>query len=142
MDGILTALGMWAVLLLLFRFTDKRTLASITTFDFVLLLVIGEATQQALLGEDYSLTMAAIVIATLIVLDRLADKAGTRWPLFNKVSQSVPVILVDHGELLRDRMNKTNIDEFDILESARLSQGIERMDQTSSPSWRSPARSR
>lgn len=50
MDSVLRALAIYAALTLLFRVTGRRSLNQITTFDFVLLLVIGEASQQALLG--------------------------------------------------------------------------------------------
>lgn len=69
MDSILRAAGMYVALMLLFRVAGRRSLADLTTFDFVLLLIIGEATQHALLGEDFSFTNAMLVIATLIVLD-------------------------------------------------------------------------
>ena len=48
MDLVLRAILFYGVLLVLLRITGKRALSQITTFDFVLLLVIGEATQQAL----------------------------------------------------------------------------------------------
>jgi uncharacterized membrane protein YcaP (DUF421 family) len=41
----------------------------LTTFDFVLLLVIAEATQQGLLGDDFSVTKACLVIVTLVGID-------------------------------------------------------------------------
>lgn len=50
----------------------KRSLSQATTFDFVLILIVGEATQQALLGEEFSLTMSLTVIATLVGVDRVA----------------------------------------------------------------------
>ena len=52
MDIVLRALVIYAILLLIFRMTGKRSMSQVTTFDFVLLLIIGEATQQALLGEE------------------------------------------------------------------------------------------
>jgi uncharacterized membrane protein YcaP (DUF421 family) len=52
------------VLLILFRIAGRRTLSELTTFDFVLVLIIGEATQQALLGEDFSMINAVIDIVT------------------------------------------------------------------------------
>ena len=54
-DSVLRAAAIYLVLLVLFRVAGRRTLSEMTSFDFVLLLVIGEATQQALLGEDFSL---------------------------------------------------------------------------------------
>lgn len=53
MDAVLRALVMYAFLMLIFRVSGKRSLAQATTFDFVLLLIIGEATQQALLGNNF-----------------------------------------------------------------------------------------
>jgi uncharacterized membrane protein YcaP (DUF421 family) len=71
MDSVLRAAAIYLVLLVLFRVAGRRTLSEMTSFDFVLLLVIGEATQQALLGEDFSLINAVLVIITLIMLDVL-----------------------------------------------------------------------
>ena len=66
MESVLRATVVYVFLLVVFRIAGKRSLAQITTFDFVLLLIIGEATQQALLGDDYSVVNACIVIGTLI----------------------------------------------------------------------------
>lgn len=129
MDAILRAVLVYAALLLLFRIMGKRSLSQATTFDFVLLLVVGEATQQALLGEDFSLTMAATVIATLIGLDRFADYIGYRFPKVDRILESVSVLLVDDGELMQDRMAKAHIDEEEILTFARQAHGVESMDQ-------------
>lgn len=129
MDAIIRAAVTYFILLLLFRLTGKRSLAQATTFDFVLLLVVGEATQQALLGEDFSLTMAALVIATLLALDRVADYLGFRFPRVDKILESVSVLLVDDGKLLQDRMKRAHIGEDEILHYARQAHGIERLDQ-------------
>src|SRR3546814_4753574 len=54
-----------AILLVIVRLSGRRTAAQMTPFDFVLLLIIAETTQQALLGDDFSITNAAILIITL-----------------------------------------------------------------------------
>ena len=69
MDAVLRSATIYVFLLVIFRLSGKRSLAQITTFDFVLLLIIGEATQQALLGNDFSITYALIVITTLVGID-------------------------------------------------------------------------
>lgn len=66
MDAVLRAVAIYGFLLILFRAMGKRTLADITPFDFVLLLIIGEATQQGLLGDDFSVTHALLVVLTLV----------------------------------------------------------------------------
>lgn len=69
MDAVLRAVAVYGFLLVIMRLSGKRTLAQVTAFDLVLLLIIGEATQQALLGDDFSVTNAFVVITTLIVCD-------------------------------------------------------------------------
>jgi uncharacterized membrane protein YcaP (DUF421 family) len=128
-DAVLRALAVYLVLLLLFRLVGKRSLSQITTFDFVLLLLVGEATQQALLGEDFSIVNAALVIATLIGLDRLSDYLSWRFPVFQRATESVPVVLVADGRLLEDVMAQEHVTRDEILEAARKTHGLERMDQ-------------
>ena len=79
MDAVLRSLVIYVFLLVVFRISGKRSLSQATTFDFVLLLVIGEATQQALLGEDFSMTNAFVVIVTLVGIDILLSLVKQRW---------------------------------------------------------------
>jgi uncharacterized membrane protein YcaP (DUF421 family) len=129
MDAVLRAAAIYFFLLLLFRIAGPRTLAHLTTFDFVLLLVIAEATQQGLLGNDYSVTNAFLVILTLVTIDILFSLLKQRMPKLEKWVDSVPVVLVEHGRPLQDRMQRARVDEEDILTSARLQHGLERLDQ-------------
>ena len=129
MDAVLRSVVVYGVLLLLFRVAGRRTLAEITTFDFVLLLIIGEATQQALLGDDFSITNAVIIIATLLFIDVVLSIVKSRAPWMEKYLDGVPTIIVENGRCLKDRMAKARVDEDDILEAARRLQGIERLDQ-------------
>lgn len=129
MESVLRALAIYLVLMLLMRLAGKRSLANISSFDLVLLLVISEATQQALLGDDFSATTAIIVITTLVAVDRLSDYLGFRFPTFSKATESKPMILVQDGEPLKHRLRRVHVNESDILQSARQSQGLERMEQ-------------
>ncbi|MEU1889607.1 DUF421 domain-containing protein [Streptomyces pristinaespiralis] len=129
METVLRELILYVVVLLLLRTAGKRTLADVTTFDLVLLLIISEATQQALLGDDFSLTTAALVIATLIGLDRLADYLSYRWSFFSNITSSRPMVIMDDGKVLPDRMKKAQLQESDILEAARSSHGMDRLDE-------------
>lgn len=129
MDAILRAFFMYAILFLLFRVSGRRTLSESTPFDFVLLLVIGEATQQALLGTDYSMTNAILVIVTLLIIDIGLSIFKEKSKLLSKVFEGVPTVLVIDGKPLKDKMKKARIDENDVLEEARQRRGLERMDQ-------------
>ncbi len=129
MESVIRGLAVYVLLLIIFRISGKRSLGEVTTFDFVLLLIISETTQQALLGEDFSLTNAFLLIVTLVGLDIGLSHLKNRWPRLEKVLEDVPLVLVEDGRPLKERMDRSRIGEDDIMQSARRLQGLERMDQ-------------
>lgn len=124
MDSVLRAAAIYMVLLVLFKVAGRRTLAELTTFDLVLLMVIGEATQQALLGDDFSLTNAVMVIVTLIAIDIGFSLVKQRSTWFARVLDGGPTLLVEEGQVLHKRLKHARLDEGDILEAARSTQGL------------------
>jgi len=128
MDAVLRSAAIYFVLLLLLRLTGKRSLGQMTTFDFVL-LVIAEATQQGLLGNDFSLTNAFLVILTLVGIDTGLSLLERRSQTVDKLLNGVPLVIVEDGQPLEERMNKARVTADDILEMAREQQGLERMEQ-------------
>ncbi|MGE8504491.1 uncharacterized protein DUF421 [Ectopseudomonas oleovorans] len=128
MDAVLRAGAIYLALLLLFKLSGRRSLAQLTTFDFVLLLIIGEATQQALLGEDFSITNAVLVIATLIVLDVGASLLKRRSDWLARLLDGSPTIIVEDGVPMQWRLDKARLTLDDVMESARES-GLERLEQ-------------
>ena len=129
MLSIVRALATFFFLLLIFRITGKRSLADITTFDAVLLLIISEAVQQALIDGDESMTNAFLVITTLIAASVLMQKLGMRSMKVDKMLNGVPLVLVEGGRLLQDRMDRVRVSEDDIMEQGRALYGLERMEQ-------------
>lgn len=129
MDSVLRAAVMYGALMVLFKIAGRRSLADLTTFDFVLLMIIGEATQQALLGDDFSLTNAMLVIVTLIAIDVGFSLLKQRSGWVSRLIDGEPTIIVENGKLLHRRLRHARLIEADVLEAARSSQGIERIEQ-------------
>jgi uncharacterized membrane protein YcaP (DUF421 family) len=126
---ILRTVAIYGFLLLVFRLAGKRTVAQLTSFDFIVLLIIGDATQQALIGDDYTLTTAAIAVSCLILVDVALGWLKSRWPSMDRVVDGVPLIIVFKGRILKDRMDREGLDIEDILEAAREQEGLESIDQ-------------
>lgn len=129
MDDVIRAVVVYALLLLIFRLSGKRSMADTTPFDFVLLLIFSEALQSALVDGDDSLTVAFVVILTLVVLNIGMSLLKQRFPDFERLLEGGPVVIVEDGRLLSERMRRARVDEGDILAAARQSQGIEDLDQ-------------
>ena len=129
MDIVLRGFAIYVFLLIIFRLCGKRSLAQITTFDFVLLLLISEAVQQGLIGNDFSVSNAFLLIVTLVGLD-IGLSLWKHWsPTMERLLEGKPLIIVEHGKLLQERMRKERVDEADIMAAARESQGLERLEQ-------------
>ncbi|MBB3241967.1 uncharacterized membrane protein YcaP (DUF421 family) [Pseudomonas sp. Tn43] len=123
------AVVMYLALMVLFKIAGRRSLAELTTFDFVLLMIIGEATQQALVGNDFSLTNSMLVIITLIALDVGLSLLKQRSQWVQRLIDGGPTIIVENGKILHQRLRNTRLVEADIMEAARSSQGIETLEQ-------------
>ena len=129
MESVIRAAAVYVVLLTLFRLTGRRSLRQATPFDLVLLLVVGEATQQALLGEDFSLVNAGVVMVTLLLIDIGLSLLKLRSRTAARLIDGVPTILVADGRPVGDRLRRARVSEEDVLESARLSHGLTRMEE-------------
>ena len=129
MVPVVRALAVYVFLMVLLRIMGKRTLAEVTVFDFIVLLIVSECTQQGMTGNDFSVTNAAILVLTLVLLQRAADWVSDRSPRADKLLNDLPIVVVEQGKPLQEWLARTDLTEEEVLEEARRNQGIERMDQ-------------
>ena len=129
MDAVLRAAATYAILLIIFRAAGKRSMAEMTAFDFILLLIISETTQSALVDGNNSLTNTVILVVTMVGLDIALSFVKDWIRPVERAMDSIPLIILAHGVPLYDRMRKSRVDEADILSAARRSLGLERLDQ-------------
>jgi uncharacterized membrane protein YcaP (DUF421 family) len=132
MTSVLRGLAVFITLLLVFRIAGKRTLHETTTFDFVLILIIAETVQQAMIDNDSSYTNALVLISTLIGVNVLFSVLKQRFRWFAKLTEGTPVVLIENGTVHRDRMEKERVDDDDVLNAARESHGLRNMSEVES----------
>jgi uncharacterized membrane protein YcaP (DUF421 family) len=119
----------YVFLLAVFRVAGRRTLAQVTTFDLILVLILGDATQQALVGEQGTTATAVVAVATLVLFDIGLSWAKQRWPAVDVVIDGLPIPLVMHGTPHAAQMTAEGVTEDDILSAARERQGLSHMDE-------------
>ena len=129
MESIFRAAAVYVFLLVVFRISGRRTLSEMTAFDFILMLIISEAVQEALIGDDRSMTNAGILVFTLIGINIALSLLKLYFPTAEKWLDGRPFLIVENGECLQERMRKARIDKDDVLEAARKLHGLERLDQ-------------
>jgi uncharacterized membrane protein YcaP (DUF421 family) len=125
MDAVVRGLAIYFVLLVIIRLSGRRTLAQMTPFDLVIVLVISETTQQAMLGDDFSITNAVLLILTLFTTDIGLSYLKRWWPRVGHVIDGVPTILVVDGVFDSNAMRGCRLDREDVMEAARSQEGIE-----------------
>jgi uncharacterized membrane protein YcaP (DUF421 family) len=129
MDSVVKAIIIYLGLWLLIRLTGRRSLGQLSVFEFVLFLIIGSATQRALLGQDYSLINALVVVATLVTMDVLASLIERDFSFMRKVLTGLPMIVVENGKPLRSRIRRARLTEDEIMAAARVRHGLESIAQ-------------
>lgn len=129
MESVLRGVAVYFVLLVVTRLSGRRTLAQVTPFDFVLLLIIAETTQQALLGDDFSITNSVILILTLFVTDILLSYFKQWSPRTAAVLDGSPTVLISRGKPDIEALRRARISLDDVLETAREQHGLARFEE-------------
>ncbi len=128
MDSVIRGFAVYVVLLLILRLAGSRTLAEITTFDFVLVLIISEAVQQAMIDQDNSMTNAFLLVITLVGMNILMSLIKQRSDRVERLLDGTPLLLIEKGKIHADRLKRERVDEADVLEAARELQGVSTLD--------------
>lgn len=129
MHAVIRGAIVYLALLLIFRVAGKRTLAQTTPFELVLLLILSETIQQAIVHNDQSLTTGLLLVCTLVGLSIALSLLKQKFPAVDLWLDGQPLVLIEGGQMRHERMEKSRVDESDILESARMQEGVERLEQ-------------
>jgi uncharacterized membrane protein YcaP (DUF421 family) len=106
-------------LLLLMRVTGRRELSSLEPFDLILLIVLGDAVQQGLTQDDYSVTGALIVVSIFAVLQVFVSFLHFRFRGLRRVLEGYPVVLVEDGKVIERNLKREQLTTQELTEKAR-----------------------
>ena len=120
---VLRSVIVYLVLLLLLRLFGKRELGQLAPFDLVLLLIISNSVQNAMVGDDTSLNGGLIAAATLLLVNWVVDRFALKSKWFRRGVIGSPTLLVCDGEFLREHMEREGISNEEIMQAVR-SRGI------------------
>ena len=122
MDLTLRAIALFAFVYLITRVIGRRELSSLEPFDLILLIVIGDAIQQGLTQDDYSVTGALIVIGTFAILQILVSYLSFRFPRLRPALDGEPIVVVQDGKAIDKNMRRERITVEEVLVAARQQQ--------------------
>ncbi|MFL5918239.1 MAG: DUF421 domain-containing protein [Gaiellaceae bacterium] len=122
MDIVLRALALYVFVVFVMRVIGRRELSSMTPFDLVLLIILGDAIQQGLTQDDYSVTGAILAVATIATLQVFTSFLSFRSTRARKVLEGEPIVLVDRGELVQQNLDRERMTADEIAEEMRQQQ--------------------
>ena len=120
-EFVVRAIVVYVVVLLLVRLTGKRTVGQFTPFDLLLVVLLGTAVQNSLIGEDVSLLGGLILAATLLALNWLVGYATARNTRLDRWIEGEPVVLARNGEVFWRVLRRENVSRADFETAKRKS---------------------
>jgi len=127
-EKILRPILVYAFLVTCLRLSGKRVLAQLNPFDLVLLLILSNTVQNAIIGRDDSVGGAAIGVITLMTLNATLVWARYNSQLVERVLVGEPEILVENGSPRNEVMHAERISEEELRAAAHL-RGFEHFDE-------------
>jgi uncharacterized membrane protein YcaP (DUF421 family) len=128
METVLRVAFIYAFLMAALRVIGKREFGQLAPFDLVVLLLIPELFQQALVRDDFSITNAIIGVSTLLVLVFATSLVSYRSPRVARMIEGVPSVLVQHGRLIEHNLTRERVSPDEVLGAVHRN-GLERLAQ-------------
>ena len=128
LEKILRPIIVYVFLIVGLRLAGKRQLAQLEPFDLVVLLTLSNTVQNAIIGEDNSVTGGLLGAATLLVVNALVARVIFARPRLERLVEGDPVVLIDGGRLQADALHRELITQQE-LEVAAHRQGFDSLQQ-------------
>lgn len=116
--------AVYLALLVLLHLAGKRTVANLNSFDLVVLLLLSNVVQNAIIGNDNSLLGGLLGAVILIAANYVVVRAAFMSPRFGKALQGGPTTLFENGHLERGVLRREAITEEELVAGLRR-QGLE-----------------
>ena len=122
MDLAFRAIFLFSFIYLLTRVVGRRELSSLEPFDLILLIVIGDAVQQGLTQDDYSVTGAVIAVSTIAALQVGSSYLSYKSRRARRVLEGEPIVIVQDGKLIERNLKRDRLTEGDVAAEMRAQQ--------------------
>ena len=127
-EKILRPIVVYVFLIVGLRLAGKRELAQLNPFDLVVLLTLSNAVQNAIIGEDNSVTGGVIGAGTLLVVNYLVVRFLYGHQRLDQLIEGAADVLIENGTVRMDRLTSELIN-LNELESAAHKQGFASLDE-------------
>jgi len=110
------------------RLLGKRELGQMTIYDLVLIIVLANSVQNAMVGDDNTLAGGLVAATVLLFWNRLFTLVLAHSPRLEHYLVGQPLLIVNNGHLMRDRMQKEGV-TVEQVRAALREHGLHRLEQ-------------
>jgi len=128
LEKILRPILVYAFLVVGLRLAGKRELAQLNAFDLVVLLTLSNTVQNAIIGDDNSVSGGVIGATTLLVVNYAVVRFLYGHQRLDQLLEGAATVLIDHGEIQRQEL-KQDLITIAELEAAAHKQGLGSLDE-------------
>ena len=128
LEKLLRPVIVYLVLVLLLRLFGKRELAQLNPFDLVVLLSLSNTVQNAIIGDDNSVTGGLIGAFSLLAINWLVVRVLFRSRKLTKVIEGRATVLVSNGQIDQRALQRESLSREELLAVIHR-QGFEDFDQ-------------
>ncbi len=122
MDLAIRAVVLYAFVIFVMRVTGRRELSTLSAVDLVLLIVLGDAIQQGLTQDDYSVTGALIVVSTIATMQVASSYLSFRFRRVRRILEGEPIVIVQDGKLIERNLRRERMTADEVAEEMRVQQ--------------------
>ncbi|MFZ5520289.1 MAG: DUF421 domain-containing protein [Pseudomonadota bacterium] len=125
---VIRGTAMYWFLFLIFRFALRRDVGSIGIADVLLIVLIADASQNAMAGEYRSVADGAVLVATLVGWNLLMDWAAFRFDALARVLEAPPLLLIHRGRIVHRNLRREFL-KVEELQAELRKQGVDDLAQ-------------
>ena len=123
LEKIVRTIAVYALILVIFRVVGKRALASLNTMDFVVMFLLSNVVQNAIIGPDNSFLGGAIGAVTLILVNTLVDRLAYRYEGFRWLVEGSGTQVIDKGEVDQGALRRIGLRPIELDHAVRVQNG-------------------
>jgi uncharacterized membrane protein YcaP (DUF421 family) len=122
-EKILRTVIVYALLAVLFRLIGKRGLASLNTFDFVVIFLLSNVVQNAVIGNDTSLIGGMIGAVTLVSVNTAVNRLITVSATAARIFEGHATTVISGGHIVDKALRRLGLRRCELDEAVRLQNG-------------------
>jgi uncharacterized membrane protein YcaP (DUF421 family) len=123
LEKILRTILVYALIVVIFRITGKRAIASMNTMDFVVMFLLSNVVQNAIIGPDNSFSGGAVGALTLVAVNALVDRLAYASPAVRRVVEGRSTHLVRDGALDSRALHRLALRTVELEHAVRVQNG-------------------